>query len=162
MALAICPRMRTSSRRWCTPAQARHLPGINLVTAFIAAAVGALLGHTIGKVGILAAMMPIGAGMGGNAGNQTLTVVVRGLALGVVSESNARRVLMKELMVGVLNGMLWALTVALVTILWHHNYLVALALALAMVINLIFAALSGVTIPILVRKLGVTRRSRAV
>ncbi len=129
--------------------------GINLVTAFIAAAVVGLFEHTIEKVAVLAVMMPIVAGMGGNAGTQTLTVVVRGLALGVVSESNARRVLMKELMVGVLNGMLWALTVALATILWHNNYLVALALALAMVINLIFAALSGVTIPILVRKLGV-------
>jgi magnesium transporter len=81
--------------------------------------------------------------------------VVRGLALGIVSESNARRVLMKELMVGTLNGLLWAITVAIVTVFWHHNYLVALALALAMVINLMFAALSGVTIPILVRKIGV-------
>lgn len=92
---------------------------------------------------------------GGNAGTQTLTVVVRALALGMVSEANARRVLVKELMVGVLNGTLWALTVAVVTVFWHHNYLVALALALAMVINLVFAALSGVTIPILVRKMGV-------
>ena len=129
--------------------------GINLVTAFIAAAVVGLFEHTIEKVAILAVMMPIVAGMGGNAGTQTLTVVVRGLALGIVSESNARRVLMKELMVGVLNGMLWAVTVALATIAWHQNYLVALALGLAMVINLIFAALSGVTIPILVRKLGI-------
>ncbi len=142
------PVVRTSRKRaiWL---------GINLVTAFIAAAVVALFEHTIEKVAILAVMMPIVAGMGGNAGTQTLTIVVRGLALGVVSESNARRVLMKELMVGVLNGMLWAITVAVVTIAWHQNYLVALALALAMVINLVFAALSGVTIPILVRKFGV-------
>lgn len=142
------PVVRTSRKRaiWL---------GINLVTAFIAAAVVALFEHTIEKVAILAVMMPIVAGMGGNAGTQTLTIVVRGLALGVVSESNARRVLMKELMVGVLNGLLWALTVALATVLWHQNYLVALALALAMIINLVFAALSGVTIPILVRKFGV-------
>jgi magnesium transporter len=142
------PVVRTSRKRaiWL---------GINLVTAFIAAAVVALFEHTIEKVAILAVMMPIVAGMGGNAGTQTLTIVVRGLALGVVSESNARRVLMKELMVGVLNGLLWALTVAIATVLWHQNYLVALALALAMIINLVFAALSGVTIPILVRKFGV-------
>ncbi len=129
--------------------------GINLVTAFIAAAVVGLFEHTIEKVAIVAVMMPIVAGMGGNAGTQTLTVVVRGLALGIVTESNARRVLMKELMVGVLNGCLWAVTVAVATIFWHHNYLVALALALAMAINLVFAALSGVAIPVLVRKIGV-------
>ncbi len=129
--------------------------GINLVTAFIAAAVVGLFEHTIEKVAVLAVMMPIVAGMGGNAGTQTLTVVVRALALGMVSETNARGVLVKELMVGVLNGMLWALTVAVVTVLWYQNYLVSLALALAMIINLVFAALSGVTIPILVRKFGV-------
>ncbi|OGI40023.1 MAG: magnesium transporter [Candidatus Muproteobacteria bacterium RBG_16_64_10] len=142
------PVVRTSRKRaiWL---------GINLVTAFIAAAVVNLFEHTIEKVAVLAVMMPIVAGMGGNAGTQTLTIVVRALAVGVVSESNARRVLMKELMVGVLNGMLWAVTVAVVTIAWHQNYLVALALALAMMINLVFAALSGVTIPILVRKIGV-------
>lgn len=129
--------------------------GINLVTAFVAAAVVGLFEHTIEKVAVLAVMMPIVAGMGGNAGTQTLTVVVRGLALGIVTESNARRVLVKELMVGALNGLLWAITVAIATVAWHENYLVALALALAMVINLVFAALSGVMIPILVRKIGV-------
>jgi magnesium transporter len=142
------PVVRTSRRRalWL---------GINLVTAFIASAVVGLFEHTIEKVAVLAVMMPIVAGMGGNAGTQTLTVVVRGFALGVVSEANARRVLTKELMVGVLNGMLWAVTVALVTVVWHRNFLVALALGLAMVINLIFAALCGVTIPVLVRRFGV-------
>lgn len=129
--------------------------GINLVTAFIAAAVVGLFEATIEKVALLAAMMPIVAGMGGNAGTQTLTVVVRGLALGIVSESNARRVLVKELMVGCLNGLLWALTVALVTVWWHHNYLVALALALATVITMVFAAMTGVLIPVLVRRMGV-------
>ena len=144
----LAPVVRTSRKRavWL---------GINLVTAFIAAAVVGLFEHTIEKVAVLAVMLPIVAGMGGNAGTQTLTVVVRGLALGIVTEANARTVLFKELMVGALNGMLWALTVALVIIAWRQNYLVALALALAMVINLVFAALSGVTIPILVRRFGV-------
>ncbi len=144
----LAPVVRTSRKRaiWL---------GINLVTAFIASAVVGLFEHTIEKVAVLAVMMPIVAGMGGNAGTQTLTVVVRGLALGVVSEANARTVLMKEFMVGALNGLLWAVTVAIVTVAWHHNYLVALALSLAMVINLVFAALSGVIIPVLVRKMGV-------
>ncbi len=129
--------------------------GINLVTAFIAASVVGLFEQTIEKVAVLAVMMPIVAGMGGNAGTQTLTSVIRALALGIVSEANARRVLVKELMVGALNGLVFALTVGLATIVWHENYLVALAITLAMVINLVFAALSGVTIPILVRKMGV-------
>lgn len=142
------PVVRTSRRRviWL---------GINLVTAFIAAAVVGLFEETIERVAILAVMMPIVAGMGGNAGTQTLTSIIRALALGIVSEDNARRVLVKELMVGALNGVIFAFTVGIATILWHQNYLVALALALAMVINLIVAALSGVTIPLLVRKFGV-------
>ncbi|MBI3545519.1 MAG: magnesium transporter [Gammaproteobacteria bacterium] len=144
----LAPVVRTTRKRaiWL---------GINLVTAFIASAVVGLFEQTIAKVAVLAVMMPIVAGMGGNAGTQTLTVVVRGLALGIVTEANARVVLIKELMVGMLNGLLWAVTVGIVTILWHNNYLVALALALAMVINLAFAALSGVLIPIIVRRVGV-------
>jgi magnesium transporter len=129
--------------------------GINLVTAFIAAAVVGLFERSIEKVAVLAVMLPIVAGMGGNAGTQTLTVVVRGLALGIVTEANARAVLTKELMVGALNGLLWAITVAIATVAWHDNYLVAFALAASMVINLVFAALSGVTIPLIVRRFGV-------
>lgn len=144
----LAPVMRTGRRRapWL---------GINLVTAFIAASVVALFEQTIEKVAVLAVMMPIVAGMGGNAGTQTLTSVIRALALGIVTEANARRVLMKELMVGAFNGLIFATTVALITILWHHNYMVGLAIAIAMVINLVFAALSGVTIPLLVRRFGV-------
>jgi magnesium transporter len=142
------PVVRTSRKRalWL---------GINLLTAFAAAAVVALFEETIAKVAVLAVMMPIVAGMGGNAGTQTLTVVVRGLALGIISESNARQVFFKELMVGALNGMLWAVTVAVFTFPWHQSYLVGLALALAMVINLVFAAVSGVLIPVLARRFGV-------
>lgn len=144
----LAPVVRTTSRRalWL---------GINLLTAFIAAAVVGLFERTIERVAVLAVMMPIVAGMGGNAGTQTLTIVVRGLALGIVTEANARAVLVKELMVGALNGVIWALTVAAVTVVWHENYLVAAALALAMVVNLIFAALSGVAIPLIVRRFGV-------
>ncbi len=144
----LAPVVRTTRKRaiWL---------GINLVTAFIASAVVGLFEQTIAKVAVLAVMMPIVAGMGGNAGTQTLTAVVRGLALGIVTEANARVVLIKELMVGMLNGLLWAFTVGIVTIIWHDNYLVALALALAMIINLAFAALTGVLIPIIVRRMGV-------
>jgi magnesium transporter len=144
----LAPVVRTGRRRapWL---------GINLVTAFIAASVVALFEQTIEKVAVLAVMMPIVAGMGGNAGTQTLTSVIRALALGIVTEANARRVLTKELMVGAFNGLIFASTVALITIIWHRNYLVGLAIAIAMVINLVFAALSGVAIPLLVRRFGV-------
>ena len=129
--------------------------GVNLVTAVIASWVISLFEQTIEKVVALAVLMPIVASMGGNAGTQTLTLVVRGLSLGTITDSNARRLLTKELMVSGLNGLLWALLVALVAMLWYNNFLLALLIALAMVINLAFAALSGVTIPILVRKLGI-------
>ncbi len=129
--------------------------GVNLVTAVIASWVIGLFEQTIEKVVALAVLMPIVASMGGNAGIQTLTLVVRGLSLGTITDSNARRLLAKELMVSGLNGLLWALLVALVAMLWYNNFMLALLIALAMVINLAFAALSGVTIPILVRKLGI-------
>jgi magnesium transporter len=129
--------------------------GVNLLTAVLASAVIGLFEDTIQQVVALAVLMPIVASMGGNAGTQTLTVVVRGLALGVVTEANARRVLTKELMVGALNGLLWAVVVAVVALWWYKSLVIGLLIASAMVINLAFAALSGVTIPILVRKLGV-------
>jgi len=129
--------------------------GVNLVTAFIASWVIGLFEHTIEKVVAVAVLMPIVASMGGNAGTQTLTLVVRGLAMGTISESNARRVLSRELMIGAVNGLIWALVVALVTLLWFQHWLLGLLIGVAMIINLAFAALSGVLIPLLVRKVGV-------
>lgn len=129
--------------------------GINLVTAFIASWVIGLFEHTIEKVVALAVLMPIVASMGGNAGTQTMTLVIRGLAMGTISESNARRLLFRELMIGAVNGVIWALVVALVTLWWFGNWMLGLLIGLAMIINLAFAALSGVTIPLLVRKFGV-------
>ena len=129
--------------------------GVNLVTAFIASWVIGLFEHTIEKVVAVAVLMPIVASMGGNAGTQTLTLVVRGLAMGTISESNARRVLSRELMIGAVNGLIWALVVAVVTLLWFHHWLLGVLIGAAMIINLAFAALSGVLIPLLVRKVGV-------
>ena len=129
--------------------------GVNLVTAFIASWVIGLFEHTIEKVVAVAVLMPIVASMGGNAGTQTLTLVVRGLPMGTISESNARRVLSRELMIGAVNGLIWALVVAVVTLLWFHHWLLGVLIGAAMIINLAFAALSGVLIPLLVRKVGV-------
>ena len=129
--------------------------GVNLVTAFIASWVIGLFEDTIQKVVALAVLMPIVASMGGNAGTQTLTLVVRGLAVGTISESNARRLLSRELMIGAVNGMIWALVVAMVAVWWYGNLVIGALIAAAMIINLAFAALSGVAIPFLVRKIGI-------
>jgi magnesium transporter len=129
--------------------------GVNLITAVIASWVIGLFEDTIEKVVALAVLMPIVASMGGNAGTQTVTLVVRGLAVGTITDANARRLLVRELMVGVLNSMLWALIVALVAIAWFHNVALGLIIAFAMIINLVFAALAGVVIPVAVRRLGI-------
>ncbi|MBI3896695.1 MAG: magnesium transporter [Gammaproteobacteria bacterium] len=129
--------------------------GVNLLTALLASWVISLFAGTIQKVVTLAVLMPIVASMGGNAGLQTVTIVIRGLALGTITEANARRVLVKELLVGALNGVLWASAMALVVLIWQQQLLLALVIAMAMVINLGFAALCGVLIPILIRKLGI-------
>lgn len=142
------PPLRTSRRRsvWLA---------VNLVTAIIAASVVGLFESTIEKVVALAVMMPIVAGMGGNAGTQTLTAVIRGLALGIVSESNARRLLTRELAAGAVNGLVFALAVGVIAVLWHKNLLLGPVIAMAMIINLAFAALCGVLIPIAVRRAGI-------
>ena len=75
--------------------------------------------------------------------------------MGTISESNARRVLLRELMIGAVNGLIWALVVAVVVVLWFHQWLLGVLIGLAMIINLVFAALSGVAIPLPVRRLGV-------
>lgn len=129
--------------------------GVNLITAVLASWVIGLFEDTIRKVIALAVLMPIVASMGGNAGTQTVTLVVRGLAVGTITDANARRLLVRELMVGVLNSMLWALIVALVAVAWFHNLALGLIIALAMIINLVFAALAGVIIPVAVHRLGI-------
>ena len=128
--------------------------GINLLTAFIASWVIGLFQETIDKVVALAVLMPIVASMGGIAGSQTLTLVIRGIAVGKIGDSNARKLLLKELAVGLLNGVWWALVVAAITVLWFGDYRIGMVIAIAIVVNLVFAALAGATIPMLLRKLG--------
>ncbi|GMQ91455.1 MAG TPA: magnesium transporter [Acidiferrobacteraceae bacterium] len=129
--------------------------GVNLVTAVIASWVIGLFEDTLRSVIALAVLMPIVASMGGNAGTQTLTVVIRGLALGVITDSNARRVLIKELLISVMNSMIWAVAVAIIAIIWYRMPGLGLVIALAMSVNLLVAALAGVSIPIVVRKIGI-------
>ena len=128
--------------------------GINLLTAFVAAWVIGLFEATIEKVVALAVLMPIVASMGGIAGSQTLTLVIRGMALGYIGTANATRILIKELAVGALNGMLWALVVAAVAMLWFQDFMIGVIIAVAMVVNLIAAALAGAVIPLMMRRMG--------
>jgi len=129
--------------------------GINLLTALIASWVIGLFDATIEQVVALAVLMPIVASMGGIAGSQTLTLVIRGMALGHIGPANARHILIKELAVGGLNGLLWALVVAAVTMFWFENFLIGVIIAAAMLINLFAAALAGATIPLMMRKMGI-------
>jgi magnesium transporter len=129
--------------------------GINLGTAFLAAWVVGLFEATIEKVVALAVLMPVVASMGGVAGTQTLTLIVRGLALGQVEWSNARAVLAREIAVGVLNGAMWALVVAAVAVLWFEDWRIGFIIGAAMTINLFAAAFSGVGIPLLLKRLGI-------
>ena len=129
--------------------------GINLLTAFLAAAVIDLFEATIQQIVVLAVLMPIVASMGGIAGSQTLTLVVRGLALRQVSELNSRKLLNKEVSVGLMNGLIWAIVVSIVAGLWFHSFDISLLLGVAMIINLACAAAAGVLIPVALDKMGV-------
>ncbi|MBD8527131.1 magnesium transporter [Pseudomarimonas arenosa] len=129
--------------------------GINLATAFLASWVIGLFEATLEQVVALAVLMPIVASMGGIAGTQTLTLMVRGLALGQVGTGNTRALLTKELSVGALNGLIWAIVVGTLASLWFSDPTIGLVIAAAMAINLIVAALSGVAIPLLLRRLAI-------
>ena len=129
--------------------------GINLLTAFIASAVINLFEGTIEKVVALAVLMPIVASMGGVAGTQTLTVVIRGMALGHISRNNSRWLINREVLVGLMNGLLWALIVALAASYWFNDPLIGAIIAAAMVINLITASLAGAILPLVMKALNI-------
>jgi magnesium transporter len=129
--------------------------GINLITALLASWVIGLFEGALDKVVALAILMPIVASMGGIAGSQTLTLVVRGLALGQVGRANTRWLIIKEVSVGLLNGLVWALVVAGITWWWFDDLRIGAVIAAAMVVNLFVAALSGVVIPLAQRRMGI-------
>jgi magnesium transporter len=128
----------------------KRLPwlGVNLVTAFVAASVVALFEGTIERITALAIFMPIVAGMGGNAATQTLTVIVRGIALGDLTWSNSRKALVKEAAVGVGNGVVLGLCAALVVWVTRGNPVLGLVLCAAMIINMFVAATAGTLVPL--------------
>ncbi len=141
------PVLRSVKNRWIWLA-------INLVTAFVASRVIGLFEDSIEKLVALAALMPIIAGIGGNSGNQTITMIVRALALDQIKTGSAWKLMSKEIGVSIVNGLLWGAVVGLFTFAIYHNIELGLVMMLAMLLNLLLAALLGVLIPLTLRKLG--------
>lgn len=143
---AFAPVLKTAKRRaiWL---------GANLVTAFLAALVINRFSETIDQVVALAVLMTIVASMGGVAGNQTLTLVIRAMALGQIGRTNAIWLMWRELGVGILNGLLWAVVAAIIAIIWFDDNKLAYIFAGAMIVNLITAALSGAFLPLFLKRL---------
>jgi len=128
---------------------------VNLFTAFLASWVIGLFEATIEQIVALAVLMPIVASMGGIAGSQTLTLVIRGLALHQISSSNSMKFLGKELVIGAVNGVVWSIVVATLAAVWFSNWGLGLMLGGAMIINLCCASLAGVLIPLFLQKKGI-------
>jgi len=136
---------------WKTSRRRAVWLGINLMTAFIASGVIGLFEETIAKVVALAVLMPIVASMGGIAGSQTLTLVIRGMAVGQISSANVGWLLNREFLVSAMNGVLWALVVAGAATLWFKDIMLGAIIAAALVINLVAAALVGTVLPLFLK-----------
>ena len=129
--------------------------GINLLTAFLAAWVIGRFEETIRELVALAVLMPVVAGMGGIAGSQTLTIAIRGIALGQLVKSNIKPLLFKELAVGLVNGVIWSGVVAMIVIVWFGRLSLGLIIGVSMIINLMIAALAGAMIPVVLKRYGI-------
>lgn len=127
---------------------------INLVTAFIASRVIGLFEGSIERLVALASLMPIVAGVGGNTGNQTITMIVRALALGRISEVNARTLFTKEIGVSLINGLIWGALLGLIAFLLYRSIPLGIVMTAAMMLNLLLAAVAGVMIPLIRFRLG--------
>ena len=128
---------------------------VNLLTALLGSWVIGQFEGSIQQLVALAVLMPIVASMGGNAGTQTLTVVIRGMSLGIISRGNMFNVLKKEGLVGIINGLVWAFVIAVIAAFWYGNVMLGLVIAAAMIANLVMGAIAGVCIPIFLEKVGV-------
>lgn len=126
--------------------------GINLLTAFLASAVIGIFDSVLQQIVLLAVLMPVVASMGGISGSQTLTLIVRGLALGQITEANLRALLLKEIKVGLTNGIIWSCIIGGVTYVFFQDVGVSLVLSVAILVNLVAAAGAGVLIPALLNR----------
>lgn len=128
---------------------------VNLGTAILAAATVSLFENTIEKIVALATFMPIVAGMGGNAGTQTLTMIIRGIALGELNFENEKEVLKKEILVGLVNGTCLGIIVAVLGLFWVGNPVFGLVIGIAMFLNLVIATIAGYFVPLILKKINV-------
>lgn len=130
--------------------------GVNLITAFVVAGAIGLFQEILQQIVILAVLMPIVASMGGVAGNQTLILVIRGIAMGKIQRSNARKLLVKESSVALLNGFTWSIVVSvLAVVLFQTTWEIGLIVGAAMLLNIFASAIAGVSIPFLLKKMGI-------
>ena len=127
--------------------------GVNLVTALLAAMVSDMFEQTLSQLAVLAILNTIVPSMGGVAGNQTLTLVIRAMALGHVNDSNSKILIHKELAIGFLNGIIWAVLIASVVALWKQDLDLGIIIAFAMLMNMIAAGLAGATLPLIMKKM---------
>ncbi|MGS0729341.1 magnesium transporter, partial [Shewanella sp. 0m-11] len=127
--------------------------GINLLTALLASATIGLFENVLEKVVALAVLMPIVASMGGIAGSQSLTLMIRGMAMGQVSSGNVMSLLKNELGIGILNGVLWATVIGLIAGYWFHDPIIGTVIGAAILINMAVAAIAGVMVPMILQKM---------
>ena len=143
-----------ASIRKTTPRRSIWL-GINLLTAVMASAVIKIFEGTIDQVVALAVLMPIVASMGGVAGSQTLTVVIRGMALGQIGRNNLHWLFNREVAVGLLNGLFWAIAIAIITWLVYQDLFLSMIIGAALIINLFTSAVAGTLLPVILKKLNI-------
>ena len=129
--------------------------GLNLITAILASVVIGMFSDTLQSMVALAILMPIVASMGGNAGTQTLTVVVRQLALGDISQKDAFRIIKKEILISLLNGMIFAIVMGIIAYIWFGVSNLGTVIALSMIINLFVAGLFGAAVPLFLKKMSI-------
>lgn len=129
--------------------------GINLLTVLLAAFAIGFYEASIQQVVALGVLMPVVASMGGIAGSQTLTLMIRGMATGQVGSGNIKDLLSRELMIGIINSFIWAAVVAGIIILWFQDYALGMVIAMALAINLVAGALAGVLVPVLLRRMSI-------
>ena len=128
---------------------------VNLLTALLASAVVGIFEGTISQVVTLATFMPIVTGMGGNAGTQTLTIIVRGIALGELTSENAKRILKKEILVGFTTGIAIGAAIAVIGYLWERNFMFGIVIGTAMILNMVVATIAGFIVPVILKKVNV-------
>ncbi|MDR9828351.1 magnesium transporter [Vibrio sp. FNV 38] len=129
--------------------------GVNVLAALAAASVSNMFEATLEQMAAIAVLMTIVPSMGGVAGNQTVALVIRGLALGHIGDANKRELLMKEAAIGLLNGILWAIIIGAIVIVWKGDWMLGGIISAAMLTNLLVAGVAGVTIPILLKKMNI-------